>query len=218
MRQAVYRATFERAADGTWVVALVEEPNVHAYGATLVEARRNIRDTVDTLFGPFGGDGDGFELVEDVRLPESVLAMVGRARLERHRANQQRATARAAEEQVAATVCRASAVTREAARLLQEHAALVLAQAGDAGQELDVRLPEAVLALVEQAHSERLAAHRQREEARAASEAAGAISDGAVASNQHAARLLVEECGLDRAEAAELLGLSAQRVDRLLGG
>jgi len=214
----IYTATFERADDGTWVVALAEEPNVHAYGSTLVEARRTIRDTVATLFGPFPGDGDGFELVEDVRLPEAVLAMVGRARMQRQRANQQRAAVRAVDEELAATTAQAMAVTREAARLLQEHGALLLARADDAEQVCDVRLPEAVLELVRRAHSERQAAARQREKAQAARAAADVTSKEAVASNQHAARLLVEQCGLATTEAAGLLGLPEQRVERLLGG
>ena len=211
-----YTATFERAANGTWVVALVEEPNVHAYGETLVEARRNIRDAITTLFGPFGEVADGFELVEEVRLPEAVQAMVRNARRQARRAHQQREEARTAEEAVVATTRQAMAVTRQAAQLLAEHASLMNAQADDSGLVEDVRLPEAVLLVVERAHLERETAGRQRETARATQEAAAVTSGEALASNRDAARLLVEQYGLTIEEAAALLGLSPQRAQRLL--
>jgi predicted RNase H-like HicB family nuclease len=125
----IFTATFERAENGTWAVALVEEPNVHGYGDTLAEARRNIRDAIVTLFGPFEADEDGFHLVEDVRLPETVLAIVEQARAGRKRANLQRGDARAAEEAVATATSDALAATRQAAGLLAEHGELVKAAA-----------------------------------------------------------------------------------------
>lgn len=213
-----YTATFERAENGTWVVALAEEPNVHGYGDTLVEARRNIRGAITTLFGPFEAEQDGFELVEDVRLPEAALAEVRQARLQRERAHRHRAGARTAGEAAAATTRQAMAVTIQAARLLVEHGALMEAQAESLGLVEDVRVPEAVLLRVQRAHLEREAARRQRETAQAAHEAATVISDEAVATNREAARLLTDQCGLTVAEAAGLLGLSPQRVQRLLRG
>ncbi|MFN2506727.1 MAG: type II toxin-antitoxin system HicB family antitoxin [Acidimicrobiales bacterium] len=213
-----YTATFERAENGTWMVALVEEPNVHGYGDTLVEARRNIRDAIATLFGPFEPEADGFELVEEVRLPEAVLAVVRRARLQRTQAHQQRAEARAAEEAVAATTRQATAVTRQAALLLVEHGDLVKAEADNAELAQDIRLPDALLLTVERAHLERTAARRHRESARAAQEAAAVSASEAVATNREAARLLIEHCGLTTAEAADLLGLSTQRTQRPLDG
>ncbi len=211
-----YTATFERADNGTWVAALVEEPGVHGFGDTLVEARSNIREAITTLFGPFDAEADGFELVEDVRLPEAVLAMVRRARRQRERAVEQQAEARAAEEDVEATTRQAMAVTRQAARLLVEHGGIMNAEADNLELAEDIRLPEAVLHTVEHAHLERQTARDQRERARAAREAAAVISSEAVATNREAARLLIEQCGLAKAEAASLLGLSHQRLQRLL--
>jgi len=165
--RSTFTATFERSSSGSWVVALVEEPNVHGYGETLVEARRNIRDAITTLFGPFGADAGGFDLVEDVRLPEAVLAMVARAQSERALANRQREQGRVA---------------------------------------------------VEEAHLARQAAREQDEAARVAQQTANATSSEAIVTNREAARLLTEQCGFSRAEAAGLLGLSAERVQRLLTG
>ncbi len=189
---------------------------MHGFGDTLVEARSNIREAITTLFGPFDGEADGFELVEDVRLPEAVLAMVRRARRQRERAVEQQAEARAAEEDVEATTRQAMAVTRQAARLLVEHGGIMNAEADNLELAEDIRLPEAVLHTVEHAHLERQTARDQRERARAAREAAAVISSEAVATNREAARLLIEQCGLAKAEAASLLGLSHQRLQRLL--
>ena len=213
-----YTATFERAENGAWMVALVEEPNVHGYGDTLVEARMNIRDAIATLFGPFEAGADGFELLEDVRLPEAVLATVRRAHGQRQQAHQQRAEARAAEESATATTRQALEATSRAARLLVEHGLLVKAQADNSELVADVRLPDAVLHAVQRAHLDRQAARRQREATLAAQEAADAISGEAVATNREAARLLTEQCGLTTVEAAGLLGLSPKRVQRLLTG
>jgi predicted RNase H-like HicB family nuclease len=214
----IFTATFERAENGTWAVALVEEPNVHGYGDTLAEARRNIRDAIVTLFGPFESNEDGFHVVEDVRLPETVLAMVERARAERKRANQRREDARAAEEAVATATSDALAATRQAAGLLAEHGELVKAESESGGLVADIRLPELVLQAVERAHMARQAARRQGATARAAHEAANAISTEAIVTNREAARLLTQQCGLSRTEAAGLLGLSPERVQRLLTG
>jgi predicted RNase H-like HicB family nuclease len=212
----IFTATFERAENGTWAVALVEEPNVHGYGHTLAEARRNIRDAIVTLFGPFEADEDGFHLVEDVRLPETVLAIVEQARVGRKRANLQRGDARAAEEAVATATSDALAATRQAAGLLAEHGELVKAESESLGLLADIRLPELVLQAVERAHMARQAARRQSALARAVQEAANAISNEAIVTNREAARLLTQQCGLSKTEAAGLLGLSLERVQRLL--
>ncbi|MCA1694395.1 MAG: type II toxin-antitoxin system HicB family antitoxin, partial [Actinobacteria bacterium] len=84
-----YTATFEWAEDGLWVVSLAEEPNVVGYGDTLANARRNIRDAITAVLGPFGSEGAVFELVEDVRLPTELLDMVSLARRQRQRASRQ---------------------------------------------------------------------------------------------------------------------------------
>ena len=191
---------------------------MHGYGDTLVEARRNIRDAITTLFGPFDGDPDGFELVEDVRLPEAVLAMVARAQVERQRANQQRDEARAAEDGVAAAVEEALVATRRAAGLVVEHGELMAAVADAPGLVDDVRLPDLVLQAVERAHLARHTARRRREAASATKEAANARATEAIVSNREAARLLTQECGLSRTEVAGLLGLTPERVKQLLTG
>ena len=115
------------------MVALLEEPTVHGYGETLVEARQNIRDAITTLFGPFGTDADGFELVEDVRLSEAILALVARAQVEHGLANQQRNEARAAEEAVAVATDEALMATHEAAALVGEHSEVMEAWRTPAG-------------------------------------------------------------------------------------
>ena len=211
-----YTATFERTENGTWVADLVEEPNVHGYGATLVEARRNIRDAITSLFGPFEGEADGFELVEDVRLPQAVLAMVERARRERQDAHRRRAEAQAAEDAVAAATRQAMAVTRHAARLLVEHGRLMKGQADNVGLTDDLRLSEELLGAVQQAHEGRVTARAQQRTAEAARVAADASSSEAVVTNRAAVRVLIGQCGLTTAEAAGLLGLSPQRAERLL--
>ena len=213
-----FTASFERAGSGTWVVTLVEEPNVHGYGDTLVEARRNIRDAITTLFGPFRGDGDDFELVEDVLLPEAVRAMVARAHAERRSANQQRDGARAAEEAVAATTEEAAIATRQAAALLVEHGELMEAVADASGLVDDVRLPDLLVQAVERAHLARETARRRGEAARSARAAANAAASEAIVTNREAARLLTRQCGLSRTEAAGLLGLAPERVKQLLTG
>jgi hypothetical protein len=191
---------------------------VHGYGDTLVEARRNIRDAITTLFGPFDGDPDGFELVEDVRLPEAILAMVARAQVERQRANQQREDARAAEDAVATTVEEALVATRRAAALVVEHGELMAAVADAPGLVDDVRLPDLVLQAVERAHLARHIARGRREAVSAAKEAANVSASEAIVSNREAARLLTQECGLSRTETAGLLGLTPERVKQLLTG
>ncbi len=211
----IFTATFERATNGSWVVALVEEPTVHGYGDTLAEARRNIRDAIATLFGPFEDDEHSFRLVEDIRLPETVLAMVDRARKELERANEQREGARAAEEAVATTTRDALAATRQAAGLLAEHGDLVKAESEGPGLETDIRLPELVLQAVERAHAARQAARRQGAMARASREAANVVSTEAIVTNRQAARMLIQRCGLPRTEAARLLGLSHEKMQRL---
>jgi len=211
-----YTATFERDASGTWVVAIEDTPNVRAYGDTLAEARRNVRDAITALFGPFGATGEGFDLVEDIRLPDAVLELVSLGRLQRKRASQQLAEARAAEASATRLTSEAAAVTRHAGRLLVEHGVLVESQADDVGLMDDVRLPEAVVLTVERAHLERQAASRQRRAALLSREEATVTSSEAVSTNRGAARLLVGECGLTIAESAGLLGLSPERTQRLL--
>ena len=213
-----FTATFEQVGSGTWTVALAEEPNVHAYGGSLVDARRNIRDAIATLFGPFPSETDGFDLVEDVRLPEAVLAMVARGKVERERAKQLREQSRAAEEAVAGAVEDALVATRQAARLVAEHGELMMAVADASALADDVRLPELVLHAVERASLARQAARHEGDRARAAQKAADVTSTEAIVTNREAARLLTEHCGLSRAEAAGLLDVSPERVRRLLTG
>ncbi|MGI8808844.1 MAG: type II toxin-antitoxin system HicB family antitoxin [Acidimicrobiales bacterium] len=213
-----FTATFERAANRHWVVALVEEPNVHGYGDTLVEARSNIRIAITTLFGPFEAEEDGFELVEDVRLPEAILAMVTRAHVERALAKQRREESRAAEEAVAVAIDEALTATRQAAALVAEHGELMGAVADASRLADDVRLPELVLQAVERAHRAREAARGQAAAAQAAQEAANGATSEAIVTNREAARMLTMQCGLSRVEAAGLLGLSSERVQRLLTG
>jgi predicted RNase H-like HicB family nuclease len=214
----IFTATFERAGNGHWAVALVEEPNVHGYGDTLVEARRNIRDAITTLFGPFEAEGDGFELVEDVRLPEAVLAMVARAHGERTLANRRREEARVAEEAVSVATEEALMATREAAALVGEHSEVMEALADASRLADDVRLPDLVLQAVERAHRARQVARVRADAAQAAQKAANGTTSEAIVTNREAARMLTMQCGLSRVEAAGLLGVSPERVQRLLTG
>jgi len=196
----------------------VGEPTVHGYGETLVEARRNIRDVITTLFGPFEAEGDGFELVEDVRLPEAVLAIVAQAHGERTLANRRREEARVAKEAVAVATEEALMATRRAAGLVVEHGELMEAVADSCRLADDVRLPELLVQAVERAHVARESARRLAETAQAAQRAAKATASEANVSNREAARMLTQRCGLSKDEAARLLGLSSERVQRLLTG
>lgn len=211
-----YTATFECDEDGLWVVSLAEEPNVLGYGDTLAKARRNIRDAITTILGPFGSEGAVFELVENVRLPTVILDMVSLARQQRQRASQQLAEARAAEEALVAVVDGVCSVTHEAARLVVEHGLLVEAHADDVEREFDTRLPDEVTLMLERAHRERQAADRQRQAALLTHEAARESAGQAATTNRRAARMLIEQCGVTTADASSLLGVSPERTRRLL--
>jgi len=173
---------------------------------------------ITTLFGPFGTNADGFELVEEVRLPETILAMVARAQVEHTSANKHRDLARAAEEAVATATDEALTATRRAAGLLVDHGELIEAVADASGLADDVRLPELVVHAVEGAHLARQTARQLVETARVAQRAANVAAREAIVSNREVARLLTRQCGLTTDDAAGLLGLSPERVQRLLTG
>jgi predicted RNase H-like HicB family nuclease len=101
-------------SNGYWLVELIEEPRVHAYGPTLAKARAHIRDATALWFEVAP---DAFILSEDIRLPKPVQATVDRARKER---------AKAQAVQVAA-----AGATQKAARALVEEGRLSVRDAAD---------------------------------------------------------------------------------------
>ncbi len=100
--------------------------------------------------------------------------------------------------------------------MLVKHGVFVEAQADDVGLVTDIRMPEAVMVMIERAHQQRQTANYHHQAALVARESATMTSSQAVATLREAVRLLVGECGLAVVEAAGLLSLSPERAQRLL--
>jgi len=109
-------AVYERDRDGYWLVELVDEPRVHSYGRTLTKARAHILDAA-ALF--YEIDPERVVVVDDVRIPPSVLAAVEAARAARGQAQRSaREADTATRAAVAALVDDAGLSVRDAAELL----------------------------------------------------------------------------------------------------
>jgi len=100
MRRGRYEVVLERDESGRWLAHVPAVAGCHTHGRTLEQARERIREAL----GLWVDDADTAELVEDVRLPEAVLAGIRRSRRARGRAERERA--------------RATESTSEAARVL----------------------------------------------------------------------------------------------------
>ena len=73
-------AIYERDRDGYWLVELADEPRVHSFGRTLTKARAHIVDAAALWYEV---EPDRLVVVDDVRIPPSVLAAVDAARAAR---------------------------------------------------------------------------------------------------------------------------------------
>jgi predicted RNase H-like HicB family nuclease len=110
-----YRVTYERDEDGRWVASVASVPGCHTQGKTLRQARERIREAL----GLFVRGAASARLVDDVRLPASVLRLIDEQRLARHRAEHERKRAQAAARQTARRLTRSLRLSvRDAAELL----------------------------------------------------------------------------------------------------
>lgn len=107
-----YKVRLERDETGHWIARVPSVPGCLSYGRSLDEARRRIREAL-ALFVP---DANRATLEDDVRLAPKVArlrrdALAARRRAERHSA-------------------KASAATREAARVLTQELQIGVRDAG----------------------------------------------------------------------------------------
>jgi predicted RNase H-like HicB family nuclease len=110
-----YRVTYERDEDGWWVASVASVPGCHTQGKTLRQARERIREAL----GLFVRGAASARLVDDVRLPASVLRLIDEQRLARDRAEHERRRAHAATRQTARRLTRSLRLSvRDAAELL----------------------------------------------------------------------------------------------------
>ncbi len=109
-------AVYERDRDGYWLVELADEPRVHSYGRTLTKARTHILDAAALWYEV---DPDRLVVVDDVRIPPSVLTAVDAARAARGRAQ------RSAREADTATRAAAAALVDEAGLSVRDAAELL---------------------------------------------------------------------------------------------
>jgi predicted RNase H-like HicB family nuclease len=92
MKGRKYRVVLERDESGAWIARVPSVRGCHTYGRTLDQARRRIREALSLWVD----DADRAELVEDVRLPASVKAVISRSRESRREAETKRAKAQEA--------------------------------------------------------------------------------------------------------------------------
>jgi len=210
-----YTAVYEWIDEGYWEVGLIENTNLHGYGATLSEARNHICEVLVIMSD---STVDSPDLVEDVRLPEPIASLVARAWIERKAVRQLRHDEWATQQEQKATTAKAVVVTRKAAKLLAEHADWMEVDANSLSPTTDVRLPDIVSATVGSANEAVQLVHRDRMRSRGLQKAAAVATAAALRSNREAARLLVHQLRLTAAEAGGFLNLSSERVEQLLDG
>jgi predicted RNase H-like HicB family nuclease len=87
-----YRVVLERDESGAWIARIPRVRGCHAYGRTLEQARRRIREALALWIE----GADIVELVEDVRLPAEARDAIRRSRRARSAAEAQRLEAQAA--------------------------------------------------------------------------------------------------------------------------
>jgi len=215
-----YTAVFDWIETGTWEVGLVEDPRVRAYGSTVEQARDNLREVLRVVLGVGQGapgpGSDVFDLVDDVRLPRAVGSVVEQACNEREIVRRGSDDARRAREELAATMAKAVAATRRAARLLGEHAAIVEAEANADRPARDLQLPLGTLDAMATAQTVLVEVGHARERSVSNQKALAAAEQRALETHRTAVVLLVRECRLTVAEAGLHLGLPGDRTAWLL--
>ena len=74
---ATYTALLKEEKDGRWSVELEEEPRVHSWGKTIVQALERVREAAAMWFET---EEDLIDLVPKVALAQGVMRTVGQAR------------------------------------------------------------------------------------------------------------------------------------------
>jgi predicted RNase H-like HicB family nuclease len=110
---SAYHVYLERDESGAWLARVPEVAGCHAYGRTLRQVRRRVREALSLWVD----DAESAELVEHVRLPTQVRQALRRAEAARSRAERERLSAQE--------------VTIAAARQLVESHDLSLRDAGE---------------------------------------------------------------------------------------
>lgn len=71
-----YTAQLEREADGRWTVELLEEPRVHTWGNTVIQALSRVREAAAMWFDT---DEASIELIPAPVLPKTALRIIEQA-------------------------------------------------------------------------------------------------------------------------------------------
>jgi len=215
-----YTAVFDWVETGYWEVGLAEDPRVRAYGSTIEEARANLCTVMGVVVGVEHGLRESglqiFEFVDEVRLSGQIRSSVELACGEEEAVRQLGGVARIAREHLASSMAEAVAATRKASQLLAEHAAIVEADASTDSPTHDLQLPQSVLDAIASAGTILAQVGHARAGVVSSQEAVSAAKRRALATCYRAVRVLVYECNLTVVEAGSLLGLSGDRVERLL--
>ena len=84
-RRPAFRVTFQRDDNGRWLVRCPQLQGAHSHGRALASARANLREAIALVLDL--DDDMSFDLVEEVRLPDTQLQnVVERARVLRQQA------------------------------------------------------------------------------------------------------------------------------------
>ena len=102
MQPASYRVVLERDESGTWIARVPRIRGCHAYGRTLEQARRRIREALALWIE----DAESVELVDDVRLPTAARDVIRRSRRARRAAEVRQLDAQAATAEAAQALVR----------------------------------------------------------------------------------------------------------------
>lgn len=86
-----YRIVYELDESGHWIATVPAVKGCHSYGRSINEARERVREAL----GLFVNDAGRARLVDDIRLPANVRALLVRQRAARSRAEREKERARA---------------------------------------------------------------------------------------------------------------------------
>jgi predicted RNase H-like HicB family nuclease len=102
MKPVSYRVVLERDESGAWIARVPRVHGCHAYGRTLEQVRRRIREALALWIE----DAESAVLVEDVRLPAAARDAIQRSRRARRAAEVRHADAQAATSEAAQALVR----------------------------------------------------------------------------------------------------------------
>lgn len=97
-----YTVRFERDESGAWITTVPKVRGCHTYGRSIDEARKRVREALSL----FVADAAKAELVDDVRLPASALALMRRVKQTRARARTEQARANRTASSAARALCK----------------------------------------------------------------------------------------------------------------